>query len=104
MAKTAFSDSLASCIPGGQILATDAIRTAYQDGKGSIPMRGKAIIEGDPAGPSGNGATGTHGPNGTEKIKSNKPSRKRRTEVKPAVVITELPYQTNKVRLVHAFC
>ena len=86
---------------GGQILATDAIRAAYHDGKGSIPMRGKAVIEGDTAG-NGNGSDSGSNGNGTTSIKAGKGSkgktqRKRSGEGKPAVVITELPYQTNKV-------
>lgn len=86
---------------GGQILATDAIRAAYHDGRGSIPMRGKAVIEGDTAG-NGNGSDSGSNGNGTTSIKAGKGSkgktqRKRSGEGKPAVVITELPYQTNKV-------
>jgi DNA gyrase/topoisomerase IV subunit A len=62
-------------------------------------MRGKAVIEGDTAG-NGNGSDS--GSNGTSSIKAGKGSkgktqRKRSGEGKPAVVITELPYQTNKV-------
>ncbi len=64
-------------------------------------MRGKAIIEGDAAG-NGNGS-GSSG-NGTSSIKAGKggkgkTQRKRSGEGKPAVVITELPYQTNKVHI-----
>lgn len=82
---------------GGQILATDAIRAAYHDGRGSIPMRGKVIIEGDTAdsgsGSNGNGSTSNRAGKGSK----GKTQRKRSGEGKPAVVITELPYQTNKV-------
>lgn len=89
---------------GGQILATDAIRAAYHDGRGSIPMRGKAVIEGDTAG-NGNGSDSGSNSNGTTSIKAGKGSkgktqRKRSGEGKPAVVITELPYQTNKAAFV----
>ena len=85
------------CIAGGQILASDAIRTAYQDGRGSIPVRGKAAIEGDPLGleqakpasPDGNGSV-TARPSKSSR-------RKRQSDVRPAVVITQLPYQANKV-------
>lgn len=91
-------DSTTVCFAGGQILATDAIRAAYHDGRGSIPMRGKVIIEGDTTG-NGNG----NGSDGTSVVKAGKAGRgktqrKRSGEGKPAVVITELPYQTNKVR------
>lgn len=84
-------------LAGGQILATDAIRAAYHDGRGSIPIRGKVTIEGDTAG-NGNGS----GSDGTTSVKAGKTARgktqrKRSGEGKPAVVITELPYQTNKV-------
>ena len=86
---------------GGQILATDAICAAYHDGRGSIPMRGKVVIEGDTAGNGNGGDSGSTG-NGTTSTKAGKGSkgktqRKRGGEGKPAVVITELPYQTNKV-------
>lgn len=60
-------------------------------------MRGKVIIEGDTKG-NGNGS----GSDGTTSVKAGKAARgktqrKRSGEGKPAVVITELPYQTNKV-------
>ena len=84
---------------GGQILATDAIRAAYHEGRGSIPMRGKVSIEGDI---KGNEDAGGNGNGGTTVVKAGKAGkgktqRKRSGEGKPAVVITELPYQTNKV-------
>ncbi|KAL3143174.1 hypothetical protein ABBQ38_002033 [Trebouxia sp. C0009 RCD-2024] len=85
---------------GGQILATDAIRTAYHDGRGSIPMRGKVIIEGDAKGDSnGNGSEGTAVAK-AGKAGRGKTQRKRSGEGKPAVVITELPYQINKATFV----
>lgn len=81
-----------SCLPaGGEILATDAIRSAYHEGRGSIPVRGRVSVEGEP---SSNGRPAT--PAG-KAAKGKSP--KRRVESKPAVVITELPYLTNKVRL-----
>ena len=58
---------------GGQILGRDGIRETFKSGKGSITMRGVADIE---------------------QIKS--PGR---TE-KDAVIITELPFQTNKAALI----
>ena len=72
---------------GGEILATDAIRSAYHDGRGSIPVRGKVFVEGEQLSPANGSPSGK-----TSKTKA----QKRRTEAKPAVIITELPYQTNK--------
>lgn len=60
-------------------------------------MRGKVIIEGDTAdngsGSNGNASTSNRAGKGSK----GKTQRKRSGEGKPAVVITELPYQTNKV-------
>ncbi len=58
---------------GGQILGRDGIRETFKSGKGSITMRGVADIE---------------------QIKS--PGRAE----KDAVIITELPFQTNKAALI----
>lgn len=58
---------------GGQILGTSAIREAYNTGRGSITMRGVANIE-----------TIEH---------RGRPDRE-------AIIITELPYQTNKAALI----
>ena len=58
---------------GGQILGRDGIRETFKTGRGSITMRGVADIE---------------------QIKS--PGRAE----KDAVIITELPYQTNKAALI----
>ncbi len=58
---------------GGQILGKDGIRETFQSGRGSITMRGVAEIE---------------------QIKS--PGRAE----KDAVIITELPFQTNKAALI----
>ncbi|MGJ3247262.1 MAG: DNA gyrase subunit A [Elainellaceae cyanobacterium] len=58
---------------GGQILGTSGIREAYATGRGSITMRGVATIE-------------------TVESRG-RPSRE-------AVIITELPYQTNKAALI----
>ena len=79
-------------------MATDAIRTAYHEGRGSIPMRGKVIIEGDPKADGNGNGNG----DGTAVVKAGKAGTgktqmKRSGEGKPAVVITELPYQINKV-------
>ncbi|MBW4487710.1 MAG: DNA topoisomerase (ATP-hydrolyzing) subunit A [Trichocoleus desertorum ATA4-8-CV12] len=58
---------------GGQILGTSGIREAYMTGRGSITMRGVASIE-----------TIEH---------RGRPDRE-------AIIITELPYQTNKAALI----
>lgn len=85
-------------VAGGQILATDAIRAAYHEGRGSIPMRGTVSIEGDI---KANEEGGGNGNGGTTTVKAGKAGKgkthRKRGEGKPAVVITELPYQTNKV-------
>ncbi len=54
---------------GGQILGTSGILSAFKTGRGSIIMRGKAIIE---------------------ELKGDK----------EAIIITEIPYQVNKAKLV----
>ncbi len=58
---------------GGQILGTSGIRDAYQTGRGSITMRGVATIE--------------------TLEQRGRPDR-------DAIIITELPYQTNKAALI----
>lgn len=58
---------------GGQILGTSGIREAYETGRGSVTMRGVAEIE-----------TVEH---------RGRPDRE-------AIIITELPYQTNKAALI----
>lgn len=80
---------------GGEILATDAIRSAYHEGRGSLPVRGKVFVEGEPTEADGT-ATGAHA-NGSPAGKTGKGKGQKRRDTKPAVVITELPYQTNKV-------
>lgn len=64
---------------GGEILATTSIQAAYHDGRGSITVRGKVAIEAESS---------------TSKSRGGKASRKGGD----LIVITELPYQTNKVR------
>ncbi|EIE20608.1 DNA gyrase, A subunit [Coccomyxa subellipsoidea C-169] len=61
--------------PFTQILASGGIRDAYEHGKGSITVRGRAFIEGNDAG-------------AREKV------------LKPSIIVTELPYQTNKADFV----
>ncbi|WP_071599788.1 DNA topoisomerase (ATP-hydrolyzing) subunit A [Mastigocladopsis repens] len=58
---------------GGQILGTSAIREAYTTGRGSITMRGVATIE---------------------------TIEQRGRPDRDAIIITELPYQTNKAALI----
>lgn len=66
---------------GGEILATTSIQAAYHDGRGSITVRGKVAIEAEAS---------------ASKSRSGKASRKGGD----LIVITELPYQTNKADLV----
>jgi DNA gyrase subunit A len=56
-------------VAGGEIIASDGLYEAYTTGKGSVLVRGKVHVE-----------------DGSGKKKS-------------LIVITELPFQTNKVRL-----
>lgn len=63
---------------GGEILATNNIQAAYHEGRGSITMRGKVAIEAEAA-PGRSRGKGTRSKGGD------------------LIVITELPYQTNKV-------
>lgn len=58
---------------GGQVLGTTGIREAYTTGRGSITMRGVAVIE--------------------TVEQRGRPDRE-------AIIITELPYQTNKAALI----
>ncbi|NMF67556.1 DNA gyrase subunit A, partial [Brasilonema octagenarum] len=58
---------------GGQILGTSAIKEAYTTGRGSITMRGVATIE---------------------------TIEQRGRPDRDAIIITELPYQTNKAALI----
>ena len=64
---------------GGEILATTSVQAAYHEGRGSITVRGKVAVETD----SGAGRRGSKG----------------RRKGGDLIVITELPYQTNKVPL-----
>lgn len=72
------TEALLACVPGpdfptgGTILGTSSFRTAYRTGRGVVQVRGRAEVE---------------------RIKGN--SR----EV-DAIVITEIPYQVNKTRLI----
>eukprot|EP00884_Botryococcus_braunii_P020053 jgi/Botrbrau1/6731/Bobra.0324s0017.1 len=66
---------------GGEILATEGIREAYETGKGTITVRGRAVIEEDREGRG--------------------PSR-RGAAARSAIVVTELPYQTNKAKWVES--
>ena len=89
----------APCRAGGEIILTDGVRSAYEEGKGGILMRAKMHIEdgsgGTTATPSGAaGAPGTAGAAAAKK----KAKKAAGSNGKPLVVVTELPYQTNKVR------
>jgi DNA gyrase/topoisomerase IV subunit A len=66
---------------GGEILATDGIRQAYHAGRGSITLRGKAFVD--------DGDRGGRKAAAAKKANGKAP--------KQAIIITELPYQTNKV-------
>lgn len=79
---------------GGEILASGAIREAYKHGKGSIAVRGCAFIEGSEAVASS--PTPAAAP--AAKRGAKKAAKERVT--KPSIVITELPYQTNKADFV----
>lgn len=76
-------------------MATDAIRSAYHEGRGSLPVRGKVAIEGDAV--EGSSTANGIPQNGTPAGKAGKGKAQKRRDTKPAIVITELPYQTNKV-------
>ena len=68
-------------------MPSDGIRTAYQEGKGSITVRGRAHIEDE-----------MHAPPAKPGGKRKGAAAKSRTGAqKPLVIITELPYQVNKV-------
>lgn len=64
---------------GGEILASQSLEEAYSTGRGPITVRGRALIEQE-------GADG-------KKKKGSGPPRS-------VIVITELPFQTNKAALV----
>ncbi|KAK9837232.1 hypothetical protein WJX81_000248 [Elliptochloris bilobata] len=66
---------------GGEIVATSGIAAAYETGRGGITVRGRAFIEEEQAG---------SGRRGARKVANGR----------PVIVITELPYQTNKAAFV----
>lgn len=69
---------------GGEILATAGIQAAYETGRGGVTVRGRAFIEEEqPAGSR----------RGAKKVAKLAGGR-------PVIVITELPYQTNKAAFV----
>ena len=72
---------------GGEILQTDGIRSAYETGRGSITMRGHALIEEEGITPEPSRGL-------------NKRSQKRAGTGRALIAITELPYQTNKADFV----
>ena len=68
-------------------MLSDGVRTAYQEGKGSITVRGRAHIEDEMQAPPAKSGGKRKGP----------AAKSRTGAQKPLVVITELPYQVNKV-------
>jgi DNA gyrase subunit A len=80
---------------GGEILATGGIREAYEHGRGAITVRGRAFIEDAGADASASASTG----NGRTARKGGKDRAKEKAS-KPSIIITELPYQTNKAEFV----
>ena len=82
-----------SLVAGGEILETAVIEQAYHEGRGSITVRGKVHIEGDQAASTAAAAASSS----TESRSKVKVSRKSGSG-RPQIIITELPYQSNKVR------
>jgi DNA gyrase subunit A len=79
---------------GGEILASGGIRDAYEQGKGSITVRGRAFIEG------GEVVASTSAPAGAGAAAKRAKKGAREKVVKPSIIVTELPYQTNKADFV----
>ena len=69
---------------------SEGVREAYKTGRGGIVVRAKIHIE-DPNNPTALAAGNGNGASGKKRAKRSGGSSK------PAVVVTELPYQTNKV-------
>ncbi len=63
-------------------MITEGIREAYETGRGSVAVRAKISIE-----------------DSADSNKARGPSKKRAVTGKPLIVVTELPYQTNKVSI-----
>jgi DNA gyrase/topoisomerase IV subunit A len=83
------------CCAGGEIILTDGVRQAYEEGKGGILMRAKMHIE---DGSGGTTATSSGSTDGAGAAAAKKKAKKAGGgNGKPLVVVTELPYQTNKV-------
>ncbi len=68
----------------------DGVREAYTTGRGGVVVRAKMHIE-DPNNPATGASGNGNGAAGKKRAKRSGGSSK------PAVVVTELPYQTNKV-------
>ncbi|KAK9813725.1 hypothetical protein WJX73_005461 [Symbiochloris irregularis] len=77
---------------GGEIIAAETLSDVYASGRGPITVRGQAFIE-EPD----TGAKGKKGAKGKGKAKG---AALAGTSTKPLIVITELPYQTNKAGFV----
>ena len=69
---------------------SEGVREAFRTGRGGIVVRAKMHIE-DPNNPAALAAGNGNGASGKKRAKRSGGSSK------PAVVVTELPYQTNKV-------
>lgn len=69
---------------GGEIILTDAVRQAYEEGRGGVLVRAKMHVEDGSGGGEGGRRRARRAAGGG-------------SPAKPLVVITELPYQTNKV-------
>ena len=82
------------CASGGEILETALIGQAYHEGRGSITVRGKVHIEDEQ--PPSTTAGSKNGSTGTGSRSKSKTSRKG-SSGRPHIIITELPYQSNKV-------
>ena len=65
---------------GGRIIDTGNMRAIYEEGRGSITVRGRAFVEEE----------------GTSKKGS---KRAPAASGKASIIITEMPYQTNKVSI-----
>lgn len=70
-------------------METDLIGQAYHEGRGSITVRGKVRIEDDQAASRAASSDGSR-----PKAKATRKSG----SGKPQIIITELPYQSNKVQ------
>lgn len=80
---------------GGEILATGGIREAYEHGRGAVTVRGRAFVEGAETDAASAGSSGRAAGGRQASVRGGKEKA-----LKPSVVITEMPYQTNKAEFV----